>query len=90
MNSDKLTRMANQIASFFRSYPEERAVAGIRDHIVAYWTPTMRRRLLASVDDPALDPWVGKALLGFSAASSPIEKEIAGPEKLGQMESDAG
>ena len=43
MNHEKLVRMANQIADFFKSYPEEQAQAGIRDHIVAYWTPGMRR-----------------------------------------------
>ncbi len=31
--ADKLVRMANQIATFFRSYPEEEAVAGVQKHI---------------------------------------------------------
>ncbi len=35
----KLDHMANQIAAFFRSYPEEEAVAGIHDHIRSFWSP---------------------------------------------------
>ncbi len=43
----KLDLMANQIAAFFRSYPDEEAVAGIHDHIRSFWSPAMRRDLLA-------------------------------------------
>jgi formate dehydrogenase subunit delta len=90
MNHEKLVRMANQIADFFKSYPEEQAQAGIRDHIVAYWTPGMRREILAVLEEPGLNPLVGKALRTVSNATSPIEREIAGPDELGSMESDAG
>ena len=44
---DKLVRMANQIACFFQSYPDDEAMAGIQKHIVAFWTPKMRRALAA-------------------------------------------
>jgi formate dehydrogenase subunit delta len=92
MNHDKLVRMANQIAGFFRSYPEDQALAGIRDHLVAFWTPGMRRQILAfaGTGEEGLDPLVAKALRAFQAGESPIEKEVAGPEQVGQMGSDAG
>lgn len=92
MSTEKLVRMANQIAGFFQSYPEDQALKGIRDHLVAYWTPGMRRSLLehAGQDGQGLDPLVVKALSAFQPAKSPIEKEVAGPGTVGQLGSDAG
>jgi formate dehydrogenase subunit delta len=92
MNIEKLVRMANQIASFFRSYPEDQAVRGIHDHLVAFWTPNMRAALLAHVNQgcQGLDSLVTKALLTFPDGKNPIEKEIAGPEQVGELGSDAG
>jgi formate dehydrogenase subunit delta len=45
MNTTDLVRMANQIADFFRAYPEPEAVAGISRHILDIWDPRMRRAL---------------------------------------------
>ena len=92
MSIEKLIRMANQIAGFFRSYPEDQALKGIHDHLVAYWTPSMRRELLsyAGQDDGKLDPLVVKAMVGTPSGKNPIEKEIAGPETVGELGSDAG
>jgi formate dehydrogenase subunit delta len=92
MSTEKLTRMANQIAGFFRSYPEEQAAKGIHDHLMAFWTPGMRRTLLeyGSQGPDKLDPLVRRALLSLQGGKSPIEKEVAGPEKVGQLGSDAG
>lgn len=91
--ADKLGRMANQIATFFRSYPDEEAVAGIHEHIVAFWSPSMRRDLAARVDrDTAgLDPLVVLALHAMTGAASPARRETAGPSEAGQIgASDAG
>ncbi len=92
MNIEKLTRMANQIAGFFRSYPEDKALAGIYDHLAAFWTLGMRNAILAHARQggAGLDPLVIKALRAAQAGESPIEKEVAGPEKVGQLGSDAG
>ncbi|MBF9234511.1 formate dehydrogenase subunit delta [Microvirga alba] len=67
MGTEKLIRMANQIADFFRSYPEEEAIVGIRDHLVAYWTPDMRNSIVIYADKSGgeLDPLVVRALRGF-------------------------
>jgi formate dehydrogenase subunit delta len=92
MTIEKLTRMANQIAGFFRSYPEDKALAGIHDHLVAFWTPGMRDAILAHVKQGGhgLDPLVVKALRGGQSGESPTAKEAAGPETVGQLGSDAG
>lgn len=50
MQADDLVRMANQVAQFFAPYPDEEATAGVREHLVAFWDPGMRRELLAVAD----------------------------------------
>lgn len=92
MSVEKLVRMANQIAVFYRSYPEDQAIKGIHDHLAAFWTPGMRQALVAHTlqETAPLDPLVIKALLAFQAGKSPIEKEVAGPEIVGGPGSDAG
>jgi formate dehydrogenase subunit delta len=90
---DKLVRMANQIASFFRSYPEEEAVSGVHEHIVAFWSPVMRRDLLARADrdETGIDPLVVTAMHRMGRAPSPTHREIAGPEEAGGLGAvDAG
>ncbi len=47
MSADKLVRMANQIAIFFRTQEEEAAVAAVADHIKSFWNPAMRRQMYA-------------------------------------------
>ena len=89
----KLDHMANQIAGFFRSYPDEEAVAGIHDHIRSFWSPAMRRDLLARDDAGAarLDPLVTAALHALKTGKSPAQREAAGPAELGEIgASDAG
>ena len=90
--NDKLVRMANQIASFFRSYPDEEAVAGIHKHIVAFWTPKMRRALegYGPNSDSGLDPLALRALQDTPAASSPVRAATRDPHLQGAGASDAG
>jgi formate dehydrogenase subunit delta len=90
---DKLLRMANQIASFFRSYPDEEAVAGIHKHIQAFWTPRMVSKLEAAL--PAFgdkaDILVRRAMeIDEPAAESPVRPATRDPQKLGEGASDAG
>jgi formate dehydrogenase subunit delta len=56
--------MANQIAAFFAAQGELRAVPGIADHLVKFWEPAMRGRLLelAEMPDVALNDLVRDAL----------------------------
>ena len=62
METTTLVRMANQIATYFSSYPEHEAVAEITKHLKSFWDPRMRQRLVQAIAEPAtaarLDPKV--------------------------------
>ncbi|MCF4128958.1 formate dehydrogenase subunit delta [Methylobacterium sp. SyP6R] len=90
--AEKLVRMANQIAAFFRSYPEDEAVAGIHKHIVAFWTPRMREQLAAYCGeaDHGLDPLALTALEVTPKARAPIPDAVTDPHEQGLGASDAG
>lgn len=61
---DKLARMAGQIADFFGSYPDDKAVAAIADHINQFWHRHMRQQLLTEFrqDTSGLSPLVARSL----------------------------
>jgi formate dehydrogenase subunit delta len=48
---NKLVYMANQIGKFFASRGQERAVAGIAEHIKKFWDPRMRAAIFAHLKD---------------------------------------
>ena len=92
-NYEKLARMANQIAGFFRTYPHDQAIAGVQEHIRSFWSPVMRRDLQACIDDESvkLDDLVIAAAKELATGRSPAKKEKAGPEEVGAIDaSDAG
>jgi len=91
-NGERLVRMANQMADFFRAYPADEARAGIADHIQSFWTRGMRAELQALVraGGQGLDPLVREAFGGAALGESPILRETGGPEEVGPMGSDAG
>lgn len=64
MQPDKLVRMANQIAAFFKAQGQTSAPAEIADHLVKFWDPRMRRDILAYVDQggTGLDPLARQAM----------------------------
>ncbi|HEX4890452.1 MAG TPA: formate dehydrogenase subunit delta [Alphaproteobacteria bacterium] len=45
MEIKHLVHMANQIADFFKSYPEAEAIDGVATHIRQFWDPRMRAQL---------------------------------------------
>lgn len=47
---DKLIRMANQIATFFLSQPENTRADGVATHINKFWEPRMRRQFFEHLD----------------------------------------
>ena len=49
---EKLVRMANQIATFFLSQPEDVRVDGVATHINKFWEIRMRRRFFDLIDEP--------------------------------------
>lgn len=64
MSHDKLTRMANQIASFFATQPGADQAERVAAHLKDFWGPEMRAELLAYAanDDSDLSPLVREAL----------------------------
>jgi formate dehydrogenase subunit delta len=61
---DKLIYMANQIAKFFESQGQEKAVAGTADHLKKFWDPRMRTQIVAHVKagGSGLDPVARQAI----------------------------
>ena len=59
MSPDKMIRMANQIATFFRSQPGDTAEQ-VAAHLGDFWDPRMRRQLLdhVALGGDGLDPEV--------------------------------
>ena len=49
METSRLVHMANQIATYFKSYPEAEAVEATADHLRQFWDPRMRHALLTHV-----------------------------------------
>ncbi len=92
MQPGKLAAMANQIAQFFHSYPDDEAEAGVRRHLEAFWTPkmvaTFRHHL---AEDPTdVDPLVARAMRHDPDAVSPTERALAPEAATGAMATDAG
>ncbi|AJO78305.1 MULTISPECIES: formate dehydrogenase subunit delta [Pseudomonas] len=48
MSTANLIKMANQIAQYFAGEPDQQqAVLSVRNHLQMFWTPGMRKELLA-------------------------------------------
>lgn len=64
MPPEKLARMANQIAAFFRSQDPESAPAMVADHLAKFWEPRMRNAIVAHGQSggEGLDPVVLQAI----------------------------
>ena len=64
MSPDKLVHMANQIGKFFSTQPHEDGVAGVTGHIVKFWDPRMRAKILAHFAEggAGLDPLAKEAI----------------------------
>jgi len=74
VRTEDLVRKANQIAAFFRPYPEAEAAAGVAKHMRDFWDPRMRRLLAAHVaaGGAGLDP------LALAGARLAAEETSAG------------
>lgn len=61
---EKLVYMANQIGDFFKSYPHDQAVKGIKEHIEKFWDPRMLKQAYEIVQKPdnGLKPYPLEAL----------------------------
>ncbi len=65
-SQEKLVRMANQIATFFLSQPEEVRAEGVATHINKFWEPRMRRHLFEHLDQG------GEGLLPLVIKAAPM------------------
>lgn len=55
-STEHLVHMANDIGNFFRANPDhDAAVRAISNHIKSFWTPKMRRKLIADMDGAHAD-----------------------------------
>ena len=63
MSPDKMVHMANQIATFFKTQPGDRAAERVAAHLLDFWEPRMRDQLRRHVDEggAGLDPVVIEA-----------------------------
>jgi formate dehydrogenase subunit delta len=70
--AEKIVRMANQIATFFKSSGESHAVAGTQNHIAQFWDPRMRAQLRAHLESggAGLDPVALEAAGRLAAGST--------------------
>jgi formate dehydrogenase subunit delta len=61
--------MANQIGKFFAAQGDERAIAGIADHVKKFWEPRMKKQIFAHLDEggAGLDPVALAALQKLKA-----------------------
>ncbi len=53
MTTQRLVHMANQVASFFSSYPEAVAIESTANHLKSFSDPRMRREIEAHLAEQA-------------------------------------
>jgi formate dehydrogenase subunit delta len=53
VTTQRLVHMANQVADFFRSYPEAEAIDSTANHLKSFWDPRMRREIEAHLAEKA-------------------------------------
>jgi formate dehydrogenase subunit delta len=78
MSAEKLVRMANQIAIFFRTQPEEEAITGVAEHIRSFWSPVMRRGIYAHMrtGGAGLDPLARRGIEALMERDPTIDDVI--------------
>ncbi len=72
-NDDKLVYMANQIARAFEALGHDHTVDATEDHIIKFWDPRMKQRIMAlAADRPdALTVAAGAAIARLRAGVEP-------------------
>jgi formate dehydrogenase subunit delta len=70
---EKLVYMVNQIARNFGAMEHDHAAAATEDHIVTFWDPRMKTRIvaLAEADPQALLPAAARAVAALKAGITP-------------------
>lgn len=78
-NDDKLVYMANQIARNFEALGHHHAVAATEDHLLSFWDPRMKARILAlaAEREGALTPIAAAAVERLRAGIQPAPQSGA-------------
>lgn len=80
MNIENLIKMANQIAGFFESYPNEaEASSEIANHLKKFWPPRMRQQLLQHMDATRGKGLKEIVLSSLHAHRNELESKTASP-----------
>ncbi len=75
MNVEHLSQMVNDIAHYFAAEPEHAAgVSGIADHLIRFWDPSMRRRIIdhLGAGGAGLEPLAREAVQQLAARQPDI------------------
>ena len=75
MNVERLSQMVNDIAHYFAAEPEHAVgVNGIADHLIRFWDPSMRRRIIDHLDagGAGLEPLAREAVQQLAARQPDI------------------
>lgn len=77
MSGETIIRMANQIATFFRTAADGDAPAQVAAHINAFWEPRMRKQLLEvlETENSGLDAEVRAARTMIRAVGPEVSGE---------------
>lgn len=76
---DHLIHMANDIARFHQSFPEDEAIQMVAEHINKSWAPSMRQKLFEEFQDrPTIfNNLIAKALLKINCDKyNPIKAQF--------------
>lgn len=70
MSHEKLERMANQIAGFYKTQPEAGRIDAVTKHLKDFWEPRMKQELFEMIDagGPGLEQLVLAAAARLRAA----------------------
>ena len=81
-----LTQMANDIAKFHESFPEDEAMQMVAEHINKNWAPSMRQKLFEEFQEHPSDfnNLIAKSLLKINCAKyNPFRNEIRDKDGTG-------
>ncbi len=81
-----LVQMANDIARFHQSFPEDEAMQLVSEHINKSWAPSMREKLFEEFQEHPQDfsALIAKSLLKINCAKyNPVKTEIRDKQGTG-------
>ena len=78
MNVERLSQMVNDIAHYFAVEPEHAAgVRGISDHLIRFWDPSMRERIIRHLEagGVGLEPLAREAVQQLAARQAHPQRD---------------